>query len=95
MHYLTYFESSFSKCITVGDFNFPDIDWSTLMGTSIPSNSFCNFVFDCNLTEHVLEPTHIKGDLVLTSASVFGQSQSQSLLYSPLRDTENKKIRAL
>ena len=42
------------------------------MGTSIPSNSFCKFVFDCNL--YVLEPTHIKGnilDLVLTSASVF------------------------
>ena len=46
VQFLTYFESSFSKCIIVGDFNFPDIDWCTLMGTSIPSNSFCNFVFD-------------------------------------------------
>ena len=57
VQFLTYFESSFSKCIIVGDFNFPDIDWCTLMGTSIPSNSFCNFVFDCNLTQYVLEPT--------------------------------------
>ena len=34
---------------------------------------FCEFVFDCNLTQHVTEPTHIRGnilDLVLTSPSV-------------------------
>ena len=73
VHFLTDLSSSFSKIIIVGDFNFPDIDWSTLMGTSISSNCFCNFVFDCNLSQHVLEPTHVKGnvlDLVLTSASV-------------------------
>jgi hypothetical protein len=43
------------------------------MGTSSSSVCFCNFVFDCNLTQHVLEPTHVKGnvlDLVFTSASV-------------------------
>ena len=65
--------SSFSKCIIVGDFNFPDIDWFALMGTSNSSSCFCNFVFDCNLSQHVSEPTHVKGnllDLVLTSASV-------------------------
>ena len=26
--------SSFCKCVIIGDFNFPDIDWSVLMGTS-------------------------------------------------------------
>ena len=63
---------SFSNCIILGDFNFPDIDWSVLMGTSHQSNCFCNLVFDCNLTQHVPDPTHVKGnllDLVLTSQS--------------------------
>ena len=43
------------------------------MGSSSLSNLFCEFVFDCNLTQHVTEPTHIRGnilDLVLTSPSV-------------------------
>ena len=43
------------------------------MGTSNQSNCFCNFVFDCNLTQHVSAPTHVKGnllDLVLTSPSI-------------------------
>ena len=73
VHFLTDLSSSFSKIIIVSDFNFPDIDWFTLVGTSISSNCFCNFVYDCNLTQHVYEPTHVKGnvlDLVLTSASV-------------------------
>ena len=61
VHFLTYLASSSNKCIIVGDFNFPDIDWPTLMGTSIPSNCFCNFVFDSNLTQHISEPTHLKG----------------------------------
>ena len=73
VQFLTDLTSSFCKCVIIGDFNFPDIDWSVLMGTSNSSNCFCNFVFDCNLTQHVSEPTHVKGnllDLVLSSASV-------------------------
>ena len=31
VHFLTDLSSSFSKIIIEGDFNFPDIDWSTLM----------------------------------------------------------------
>ena len=43
------------------------------MGSTSQSNRFCNFVFDCNLSQHVLESTHVKGnvlDLVLTSSNV-------------------------
>ena len=60
----------FSKCIFVGDFNSPDIDWTVLMGST---SCFCNFIFDCNLSQHVLEPTHVRGnqlDLIISSASV-------------------------
>ena len=73
VYYLTDLTSSFRKCTFVGDFNFPDIDWHTLSGSSSLSNCFCNFVFDCNITQHVLEPTHVKGnilDLILTSENV-------------------------
>ena len=38
VQFLTDLTSSFRKCVIVGDFNFPDIDWSILMGTSNSSN---------------------------------------------------------
>ena len=46
LSYLTDLISSFKQCIFVGDFNFPDINWSSLTPLS---NSFCEFIFDCNL----------------------------------------------
>ena len=54
----------------VGDFNLPDINWSSLSSHSTLSDDFCEFVFDCNLSQLVEEPTHIKGnclDLILTN----------------------------
>ena len=71
--YLSSLVSSYNRCIFAGDFNFPDISWSSLLGSSMSSNVFCEFIFDCNLTQHVTQPTHKKGnilDLVLTSPSV-------------------------
>ena len=37
------------------------------------SNYFCEFVYDHNIYQHVLEPTHIRGntlDLVLTTSGI-------------------------
>ena len=71
--YLAVLESSYDYCIFVGDFNFADIDWLSLSGSSPLSNFFCDFIFACNLTQHVTQPTHVKGntlDLILTSAAV-------------------------
>ena len=54
----------------MGDFNFPDINWSSLTGHSRTSTLFCDFMFDNNLTQHVDCPTHTRGnilDLVLTA----------------------------
>lgn len=56
--------------IITGDFNLPDIVWSTLSGSSTVSKLFCDFVFDHNLSQLVTSPTHCKGnilDLVLTN----------------------------
>ena len=73
LSYLTDLVSTYYSCIFVGDFNFPDIDWLSLSSSSPLSNNFCEFIFDCNLTQHVLQPTHVKGDildLVLTTSNV-------------------------
>ena len=64
---------SHHKCIIVGDFNFPDIHWSSLTCSSHLSHHLCDFIFDYNLSQHVLVPTHLQGntlDLVITSPGV-------------------------
>ena len=76
----TYFEYLFSflkststskeLLIIIGDFNLPDICWSSLSGQCPRSNLLCDFVFESNLTQLVNFPTHIKGnilDLLLTN----------------------------
>ena len=71
--YLTEIVSSFIKCVIVCDFNFPDVDGCSLLGSSSSSNLFCEFIFDCNLSQHVTVPTHVKNnilDLALTSPNV-------------------------
>ena len=64
--------SSNNKVIILGDFNFPSINWQSLLGTSETSILFCDFVYDNNLDQLVTEPTHVKGnilDLILTIVS--------------------------
>ena len=57
--FLTDTLSSENPRIIVGDFNLRDICWSSLMGKSPISSSFCDFVFRCNLTQHIQDPTLI------------------------------------
>ena len=77
---LSYFESVLSffsdilsantPCILCGDFNFPTICWDTLCGNTPLSSSFCDFIFNWNLTQHISEATYLKGnilDLILTN----------------------------
>ena len=71
--YLSGLVSLYKRCIFVGDLNFLEINWPSLTGSTLSSNIFCEFVFDCNLTQHVSQPTHIKGNIldpVLTSPTV-------------------------
>jgi len=56
--------------ILLGDFNFPDVDWCTLSGSSSKSNKFCDLLFQLNLTQLVDKPTHNLGnilDLIITN----------------------------
>lgn len=55
--------------LLMGDFNYPDIDWSTACGQSPASQNFVDRIEDGFLTQHVREATR-KGsilDLVITS----------------------------
>ena len=43
--------------IAIGDYNLPGIDWETLSGDSPVSNTFCDLVFDLNLTQLMGSPS--------------------------------------
>jgi len=53
-----------SPIIIAGDFNRPDIYWSTLSATSQASNLFCDLVYNLNLSQLVDSATHIHGNLL-------------------------------
>ena len=70
--YLSDLTCSPNQCLIVGDFN-PDICWSSLMVVLCCPIVSVSLFFDCNLTQHVMEPTHFNGnilDLVLYSDRV-------------------------
>ena len=69
---INYLQSLPSHVIIFGGFNMPDIDWSTLAGSSTSSNNFCEFIFQSNLGQLVTCPTHKHGnvlDLILTDSA--------------------------
>ena len=60
-----------SNVIIMGDFNCPDIDWVSLTAETYSSSLLCDVVFDNNLSQLVITPTHVRGnilDLVLTNS---------------------------
>ena len=56
--------SRYDNVIFTGDFNLPDIKWSSLSAHSSSSNAFCDFIFDNNLTQFVDRPTHSGGNVL-------------------------------
>ena len=72
LSYLGYLFSSGELVFVMGDFNCPDIQWSTLSSTSPLSSALCDFVFAHNVYQAVEFPTHTMGnvlDLVLTNSA--------------------------
>ena len=70
MSYLYSLTLSAQNLVLAGDFNFLDINWSSLTGASQISDLFCDFIFNNNLVQLVQSPTHVRGsilDLVLTN----------------------------
>ena len=70
--YLHTLTQSPSRTIIVGDFNAPEINWSSLTGGISFSKALCDLIFaNSNLAQLMHSPTHIKGnilDLVLTNS---------------------------
>ena len=60
-----------SSCVVVGDFNAPDITWSTQSASISTSIQLCNFCHSKNLIQKVHNPTHRQGnilDIILTNS---------------------------
>ena len=55
---------STQNVILLGDFNFPNIDWSSLSSPNGPSHLFTEFAFRANLSQHITTPTHIGGNIL-------------------------------
>ncbi len=63
-----YFNSS--PVLLLGDFNLPDVCWSSLSSSSISGSIMCDYLFDLNLSQTINKPTSIHGsilDLVITN----------------------------
>jgi len=45
--------------LILSDFNLPDINWQTLSGNSVASDTFCEFIFNFNITQLVDIPIQI------------------------------------
>ena len=60
-----------SSCVIVGDFNAPDITWSTQSASISTSIQLCNFYHSKKLIQKVHNPTHRQGnilDIILTNS---------------------------
>jgi len=56
---------SFTQFLLMGDFNYPEIDWSSLTasgGDSTPAATFLNTCEDTFLIQHVQNPTRSRGN---------------------------------
>ena len=70
-------DSNYSYFLVMGDFNYPQIDWSsesTFEAENHPAHCFLMCIQDCFLHQHIREPTHYRHgqtanilDLILTN----------------------------
>ena len=91
----------------MGDFNIPDVNWSTLSGSHHFSNQFCEAIFNLNLIQLIDLPTHVHGNIldlifvnpeyslsslhVHTQQSCFSNSDHYLISFSIPHDTKFSK----
>jgi hypothetical protein len=56
---LKYIQNIPENSILIGDFNYPEIDWSTLSSTNAPGKLFLDTISDKFLNQHVSFPTNL------------------------------------
>ena len=82
--YLETLAVTYPNLVILGDFNSPDICWSSMHGQSHTSIALCDLIFQYNLAQLVTFPTYLCGnlfDLVICSPAL---SANVSPLSSPL-----------
>ena len=57
-------KKSVKKCILVGDFNLPNINWSSGTGVSTIDNTFLNGFAECGMVQCIHSSTHNKGSIL-------------------------------
>ena len=65
-------KKSVKKCILVGEFNLPQINWTNGTGKSTMDNTFLNGFAECGIVQCIQEATHTKGkilDILLSKSS--------------------------
>ena len=75
--------SRYDNAIFTGDFNLPDINWSSLSAHSSSSNAFCDFIFDNNLIQFVDRPTHSGGNILDLALSTDLEIIDNLLVFQP------------
>ena len=69
-NYLAHLVSISTKVIFMSDFNYSDVSWDRLVGSTQASHLLCNLMFDLNLHQLVNVSTRVKWntlDLVVTN----------------------------
>ena len=64
LSHLSHLVVSSMQVIILGDFNFPDICWTTLTAPFNISNLFCEFLFEYNIEQLITTLMHIKGNIL-------------------------------
>ena len=62
--YLSNLSLNFTHLLILGDFNYPDIDWTRLHGSTSNSNSFCDLLFYYNLHQLIPSSTRRSGNIL-------------------------------
>ena len=62
--YISNLSNQHMPLIIAGNFNLPEIDWSTLAGGSAVANELCTIIFEPDLLQHIDQPTHIQGNML-------------------------------
>ena len=81
--YFSDLHSRYDNVILTGDFNLPDINWSSLSAHSSSSNAFCDFIFDNNLTQFVDRSTHSGGNVLDLALSTDLEIFDNLLVFQP------------
>jgi len=70
LSYVSLLMKEVDPVVIMGDFNTPDVDWSTFNANSQFSSNLCDLIFQYNYTQLVESATHVQGnilDLIITN----------------------------